>query len=243
MLKGNEWKDISEIICFGYGRLGKKCISNLKKYFKVKMIIENDINKCDDVNIVHYERWNAELDNKVIVTTSSVAYSSIKEQLQNKGFQEGKDFVLYQDFITEWFAKYHHKLYIDKTDILVTSFCNFNCKSCMNFIPHWKEKKHIPLSKLKESLEDYFRCVDFVSAFDIIGGEPFLYPELEELLMYISKNYSSKIGYLGIITNGSIMPNEELIKVLKACNVGISISDYSKEVDYVSTPFYLFFNY
>lgn len=52
------------------------------------------------------------------------------------------------------------------------------CKKCTLFIPYWKNKESFKIEQLREDIDDYFRCVDYVLDMNIVGGEPFLYNKL-----------------------------------------------------------------
>ncbi len=99
-------------------------------------------------------------------------------------------------------------------------------------MPYWKNKKESKYEAIKEDIDLYFRCVDYVFDMEIVGGESLLHTELAEILEYIGEKYNSKIGYLGIITNGTILPSQNIISILKEYGIGVSISDYSKKLYY-----------
>lgn len=237
-LFNQDWKSLSDIILFGYGRQGKRLYKALKKDFRIVAIVENDISKQgrkteDGISILSFNDAMMLLkQHKIIVTTAEYHYKQIQLQLKEIGLIEYKDFVMYQQFVSEWYYKFKKKVYILKTDIMVTPACSLNCENCSQFVPYWRDKTPFRLNELKQDLDLYFSAVDYVMDMNIVGGEPFLYNELDEYISYLGENYRSKIGYLGIITNGTIIPKNETFELMKKYDVGISISDYSKEVNY-----------
>lgn len=237
-LYNQEWESVSDIILFGYGRQGKRLYKALKKDFRIVAIVENDISKQgrkteDGISILSFNDAMVLLkQHKIIVTTAEYHYKQIQLQLKEIGLIEYKDFVMYQQFVSEWYYKFKNKVYILKTDIMVTPACSLNCENCSQFVPYWRDKTPFRLNELKQDLDLYFSAVDYVMDMNIVGGEPFLYNELDEYISYLGKNYRSQIGYLGIITNGTIIPKNETFELMKKYDVGISISDYSKEVNY-----------
>lgn len=97
----------------------------------------------------------------------------------------------------------------------ITEVCNYKCVFC-----HCRFKK----SNLK--VEDWFTIVDNitnsikVSRFNIAGGEPLIYKELQKLIDYI---YSKGIK-VSIISNGSLITDDFLsINKEKIDMIGISI--------------------
>ncbi len=91
-----------------------------------------------------------------------------------------------------------------------TTFCQLKCKGCYRGI---SEKGHIPkheplINLLKEI--DFFIDNRNIQTLSIAGGEPLLYPKLEELIKYATgKNLKTKI-----YTNG-IKLDEKLLRTLK----------------------------
>lgn len=238
VLEGKGWNGLQEIIIFGFGRQGKKAIKTLKKDFYIKAIIENDKTKVgssiDNIPILQFENSISDLliKYKIIITTSERYYKEIAQQLQVLGLKENRDFVMYKQFIFEWYFRFRNKLYIPKTDLPITSFCSLNCEKCHIFIPYWKHKSDYKLDTLKHSIDLYFRYVDYVLDMDILGGEPLLYKYIDEIIEYIGDNYREQIGYLGLITNGTIIPKNSTMELIRKFNINVSISDYSQELNY-----------
>jgi len=234
-LEEHYWKGIKQIILFGYGRQGRKVLPTLQKDFEILFIIENDIckiGKCiEGVRIVGIDEARPKLKNhRIIVMTSEHYYQEIKEQLQREGLIENVDFTMFQQFITEWYYKFKKKVCILKTDISVTPLCSLKCEKCHLFMPYWKDKQEKKIETIKQDIDSYFRCVDYVVNMDIVGGEPFLYRQLNDVLKYLCEKYKKKIGYLGIITNGTILPSSEILETMNKYGIGVSVSDYSKEL-------------
>jgi organic radical activating enzyme len=123
-----------------------------------------------------------------------------------------------------------NKVYLWNIGIIVTTICNLNCKYCLNFTPYNKNMKHRPLEELKKEVDVLFACVDILANFSVSGGEPMLYPYLGELLQYIADKYRDKIWILGIGTNGTIMPSDELCKIFKENRISVYADDYSKTI-------------
>ncbi len=232
-----DWKNLKSVVLFGYGRRGKKIVTLLKKDFNIVAIIDNDAKKKgmteDGINILTFDEGIEYLkNNKVIVSLQQYYYLQIKSLLNSIGLQENKDYVHEKTFISEWYSQFKHLICVPKTDMFITSVCSLNCEKCMTFVPFFKNKKDQDIEVLKKDIDTYFSCVDFVSDFDLLGGEPFLYKELQELIQYIGDKYRKKIGYFGIITNGTIIPNNTIIKCFKKYDMSVSISDYSSTINY-----------
>lgn len=99
-------------------------------------------------------------------------------------------------------------------------------------MPYYKEQIDYVAEDILHDLELLFRHVDYVVSYKLLGGEPLINNELANMIMQISEKYGDKIGNIGIITNGTILPNEELINISKKYDVKFDFSDYTDAVDY-----------
>lgn len=110
------------------------------------------------------------------------------------------------------------------TDIDITTFCNLRCKRCAKCIPYFRERKHFTAEEIRENLELLTRYIDTVYVANIIGGEPFLNPELPEIIRICSEN--KKIRTLELTTNATIVPGERVLRALKDGGITVHISNY-----------------
>ena len=98
----------------------------------------------------------------------------------------------------------------------LTELCNLNCKMC--FLKQIKsEKKFITMDIIKKVIKEliYLR-----PRYNLTGGEPFLYPDIKELITYIK----SKGLYLNIVSNGTLIENfAEIIVRSGVDKINISI--------------------
>lgn len=238
-LKDTSWRDLKDIIIFGFGRQGVKMYPTLSRDFNIMALVDNSPAKQGKVYCGHailsFEQAKSLLNRyKIIVTTSQYYYQTIRKQLEEYGLVENEDFIMYQQFITEWYYKYKNKINILKTDISLTTLCTLKCRHCMQFLPFWKEghRKETPLDEICTNIDIYFKCVDYLLDLDIVGGEPFLYSQLESFINYLGENYRERIGYVGFITNGMIVPKNHILELMHKYSIDVSITDYSKNIQY-----------
>ena len=119
------------------------------------------------------------------------------------------------------------KVVIAHLGILVTTYCNLNCRNCADLIP----KRSSAHYKLENIISDLSLILDNVSQIEeilVIGGEALLYPQLTEVLDFCGAQH--KIGNIIITTNGTIYPGERLKACLKKNKVTMRVSGYPAEV-------------
>jgi len=129
------------------------------------------------------------------------------------------------------------KVYFSSNNLICTTICNLNCVECANFTPYNKNKKHFAIEDLKNDMDIYFSCIDMVGVLQISGGEPFLYPDLIELIEHIGEKYRNKIDDFQIVTNGTIIPSDELCEIFDKYTMRVYVDDYRKTVPKLEKTF------
>lgn len=109
-------------------------------------------------------------------------------------------------------------LKVEVLKLIITTRCSLKCEGCCALMDYYK-----PIQQKDAEFEDTVRAfdlvmnnLDYVGEVTPIGGEPFLYSKLDELLCYIAESpYTRKIGRVLLITNGTIVPKESTLKILQ----------------------------
>lgn len=233
-----DWRDLKEIVIYGFGRVALRSIKKLKQDFRIKYVIDN---KPDMQLIGKYLEWEIKnfqqvkdyiKSSKVIVATASSAYESIREDLLSVGMQEYKDFCKLEDFFTEWYWKYRGEVCISQVTSSLTSKCTFKCRNCGSLMPYFKEHYNYLPDDILVDLNLFFNRVDYLASYYLVGGEPFLNKNLGTIIQAIYDNYSDKIGCIQIVSNGSVVPDKITLNILRECKVNVRLSDYTDEISY-----------
>lgn len=117
-------------------------------------------------------------------------------------------------------------LYLYHVELPVTLKCSLRCKKCCFMMPRFEHPIDYEIDKLLGYMNALFDCVDIIQIFRILGGEPFLYPDLDKI---IDKALScSKVKTVDIVTNGTIVPKPELLAHMKNPRLTVQISDYGE---------------
>ena len=219
-----------DLYVYGYGNLGRNAFNKLKSLYsdRVKGIVVTKYNKKSlKANDIVYEVDNVKLDNAlVIIATNSIFHQKISYILKEKRI----NYCYYTEEMDDYINSRLDKLPLLETRLLsicVGQVCNYKCRDCVNMAPYAKK------DNLRYDLNSIIRDMDVILPYfqkieklHIQGGEPFLYSELDKLLQYIEYNYKSILGSIQIATNGEIMPNDKVLKILSDDIYDIRISNY-----------------
>lgn len=127
--------------------------------------------------------------------------------------------------------KFNGKVVIPFADFSISTACSLKCKNCSQWMPYLKTKKIVPAAEIKNQLKEIFKYVDYIHIISPLGGEAFLNPDfdiiLNELLEY---KRIGKIGYIRIVTNGTIYPDEKIREILCRPDILVLISNYHENV-------------
>ena len=251
-----DWNLETEYVLFG---ASKECVQFIRSIdhlmgehsLKIKYIVDHSVNgitTIENVNeisnsyhqsknlktnnrnlqLIHIDDYDFNPNQQVIITTD-VFRNEYKELLDKKDVKS----IWYKHIASIWPYKYKNKTHIFQTDTLVTERCTLACSYCNMFMPHYEFPIHREFDIIRRDIDSYFNLVDYVSVFHLVGGEPFLYPYIEDLVRYILENYNHKIDKLIITTNGTILPKQSTLDLLKENDVILSVSDYSDKLEHI----------
>jgi organic radical activating enzyme len=128
-------------------------------------------------------------------------------------------------------------VYISSLNIVPSTICNLNCKGCLNFNPYIKKHTTYTLDSLKEDCDALFDKIDVIGRFQITGGEPLLFDHLVELIQYVGEKYRQKIVRFEVVSNGTIVPSDELCLAMKANTVNVVVDDYRNSIKEVNNHY------
>lgn len=250
----SEWDINSEYVLFG---ASKECVQFIRtldilfgeQKLKIKYIVDHNITDevvVDSVNeissyyreakqidtdrknikLIHIDNFQLDSNEKVIITTDEFR-NKYKKFLTKHNIQN----TWYKNIAAIWPFEYLNKTHIFQTDILVTERCNLNCSHCNMFIPHYENPNHREVDVIINDIDLFFDKTDYVSILHLVGGEPFIYPNIDGVITHILDNYIDRIDKFIITTNGLAKPKNSTIELLKNNDIILSISDYSDKLE------------
>ena len=141
-----------------------------------------------------------------------------------------------ENFMTSWDAYfpptqflYKDALVFDRVNLTITTRCSLRCKDCCSNIQYYQRPSDFSLETNIDTFDAFMQRIDYVKEFALLGGEPFLYRQLAELIIHITySEYVDKIGRVALVTNGTILPDEKTLCLLKKHGIHVYISDYGE---------------
>lgn len=239
--KGHEYdnmyrkiKEKQSFYLFGAGDYGTQFLHMFDSEIQIKGYIDNDIMKQG--TRIHgkccysLEEFRLKSDEAIIITMSQIARVKPIEQLRELGYTKDEDFFIMEEFLSVYHVYKNDKVYFSSISFLPSTICNLNCKNCLNFNPFAKKFYVREWKDLIKDIDLFFACVDHIMLFHVSGGEPMLYKYTADLIEYIDKKYGDRIDTLRTVTNGTVIPNDEVLQKLSMCRVEVTIDDYREAV-------------
>lgn len=219
---------------FGAGDYGRQLYQIMKDEIKVAGFIDNSPHKQGQELYGHMIYKLPEIKRGgnigIIVAVSQFSRSAVVKQLQEAGYVEEEDYFKIEPFLSAWYVYKYDKVYFTNVSMLPSTACNLNCELCLNFNPYAAKPDVRSLQQVKEDIDLFFGCVDYVMLYHVSGGEPFLYPHFAEVIEYLGTKYRQKILTLRTVTNGTVVPKDELLQRLSGIDFEITVDDYREAV-------------
>jgi len=228
------WNKKPEVIIWGIGKNTEINIEFIKNNFNVLFFVDSNKeaqNKSyKDIPVYSPEKiFEIKSCPKILISPNN---TDIIAFLKNKGLKFNKDFFQLDKIIAILYLLKEKQLVIPQIQISITTKCSLKCKACSLQMYKYPNPIDIEFENISTTVDNFFKVVDKVNHFTILGGEPLANPELSKIVEYISDKYNNRIESLSICTNGTIVPNENLLNTLKKNDVLIKISDYSNTLNY-----------
>ncbi len=167
-------------------------------------------------------------DIKIIITINTPQnIYEVAEFLKKQGMIENKNFFRYRTIkrVLNYWLK--DKIWLEQTDISLTTKCTLRCKECLLQMPYIGCPVNLEWDEIKNRIDCSFRLVDEYEEYHIVGGEVLLSPELIRCIEYLGEQYAHQIQTIVMVTNATIEPQDSLLYILKKYNVQVEMSDYS----------------
>lgn len=116
------------------------------------------------------------------------------------------------------------KIFLRSIDLIITERCSLRCKNCSNLMQYYEKPQNLNLGMLLKSINTFCQVADEVMEFRVLGGDVLMsrdWPVIVKRLMD-----ESKAKRVVLYTNGTLMPLEKDIAILKHPKVLVVVSNY-----------------
>jgi len=96
----------------------------------------------------------------------------------------------------------YENLHFPNITFVINQKCTLSCEYCYSYMNNYPSEDRInfPLERIREDIDRFFNAVDSVTLVPVIGGEPFLHPDISEIVKTFLKK--KNFGVLNVTTNG-----------------------------------------
>lgn len=233
------------LVVFGLGEVFREYFSLFQeKKIPISCICDNNTELhgtfFQGYKVVSLDTVKEELQDPIFI----VAWpQEIKEQLEDKGFTqyyeiflvvkflEGtfrwEDYIYFEERNNQRYEKEDSEiLFVNNLDIYITDRCSLNCKDCCNLIPYFKKPQDYEYEYLTNQIDEACLIFDHISQIHLLGGEPFLHPQVYSLIQYACTK--ENVSYINLFSNGTIPLKEEEVAKFDPQKVIFTLTKYKE---------------
>ncbi len=126
--------------------------------------------------------------------------------------------------LSQKYYRREDKVFVRNIDLEITEKCSLRCRDCCNLMQYYKKPKDYGEDDLVRWVRQLLEYVDEIYEVRVIGGEPFMHRSMHMIIEKLIQ--LPQIHRVSVYSNGTIMPDGEMLKVLKNEKVGFSITNY-----------------
>lgn len=119
---------------------------------------------------------------------------------------------------------YKSELFNNYFGYILGQACTLKCENCCEMVPYLKEHKFVNKDIVISECKRILKATKFLQYIELVGGEPFLHPEIKEILVQLLAIQNA--GYIKVFTNGTVIPDDDLCEILKNDRVVVVLSNY-----------------
>ncbi|MDR2098113.1 MAG: 4Fe-4S cluster-binding domain-containing protein, partial [Spirochaetaceae bacterium] len=233
------------IVVYGKSKTALRLIPEyISAGLKVTAIMDKDISldggNYQGIPIIHPDKFSDK--SSLIVVTTGFVLKHVIRYLGNRGFNKVLPYYFYlfdkeiestpanfddiqAAYYDKWALSRPEDNVLNYVDVPVTMKCSLRCKDCANLMQYFGEPRHADFDTMRLSLTKLFNVMEYIFEVRVLGGEPFVNPELYKYLDFI-ESYSPKYTFLTVLTNGTVIPDQKTLDRLANPKVILKISEY-----------------
>lgn len=201
-----------------------------KEYFGVDVIQPNNLDSFTQANIIiasadFFYEIKRELEkigcHNLFDMSELLNMELPKETLSNRAKEMYDNKKNYLDIVRN---QSEEKVIFNRIQYVVSERCSLKCKDCSHLMQYYQYPQDIDLCKYKTAFELLVKTVDCIAELRILGGEPFMNSKMNEVIEWYHD--CDKIQSISVYTNGTIVPNNAILRALQREKVKVHISNY-----------------
>jgi hypothetical protein len=252
------------LVLYGGGQTGRRMFSILKLLgFKITAILDRkpELGKSyEGVPFINPDKFD-DFSAVVIICTIN-DFVSVTEYLQRMGFKNilpcffymfdtsGKagnavSMELFEHYLSnpyDWLLSPPPENILYSVDLPITMRCSLRCKDCSNLMQYFARPENADFETMRQSLSRLLAAIDVCCEIRILGGEPFVNKELCKYITMLEA-YSNKYDWITVFTNGTILPDDQMLAVLQNERLLVKISNYGITLQKINALAELFDRY
>ena len=121
-------------------------------------------------------------------------------------------------------------LHMFSVTLIVNQRCSLKCKCCTSYMNEYPLNKRIdvPTDRILEDIDKFFDAMDSVGTVTVMGGEPFMHPDLSIIIRKLLEKRN--FGIISIATSGTWPIKEEQLIGLNDKRINVSFSNYEQSI-------------
>ncbi|SDB60287.1 radical SAM protein [Butyrivibrio sp. INlla16] len=232
------------IVIFGGGEIGRRAVLRME-YLGIKdkivCIGDNNPDKAgqviEDIPVMTKQQIKEKYpDVRIAITVGNDDVAGeIRNDLEAMGFD---DFISRQALLHRFEYDHHRekalvyqngKYIMRQIVVCVTERCTLRCKNCSQYMPKFKAPKDLDTNVVIESIRNLTDAITYLQDLTLLGGEPLMNKELPRICEAVGElKKKGKIKNINIVSNGTIIPGNDLLDVMNKYGIMIMLSDYGK---------------
>ena len=226
---------MEHIYIYGAGNYGTKLLRIIDIYYSKNISVDAfiDREKEGEINGVKITKLDfVSTDVIIVIALKHINIAmNVYRDLSRKGYSCLWFFLDEKDVKGDFFkdqcinCQLWDRGVLPQVEMHIMDACNLNCRGCSHFSPIFPMNFPDFQSKIND-VKALKSKIGHVEKFFILGGEPFLNPEIGDYSLEISKILPD--SQLWIVSNGLLIPkvDECILEKIKQSKASISISEY-----------------
>lgn len=112
---------------------------------------------------------------------------------------------------------------------IMGQYCSLKCRDCCEHVPYLKNPVFSDCETILSDCSKIAGSCELLRYIELAGGEPLLHPEFKQILEGLLQ--IENVGFIRIFTNGTVLPKDEWLEVLKNPRIVLCVSNYTGQVN------------